>query len=810
MAGSGTETTESQSGDAHGFNVWIAVGLFVGWIVLGNIGPMFELAPGIRAWYPPAALLAAAVTWWGARALFPIILAASLSAILAPTSTEPLWRVLAVSAVLKGLYWLGAHVLHRAGFNARFARTADVSLFTSVFAVAAAGAAVVAVVSTRRDVGPAADNLLLVRSFWIGDVVAVLALAPAMLVAIEWLTSMRGRDVHLPPVSWSRRNIAQAVSIPLAIISAAALSPSLGFFSYALCFLPLGWIALTHGPRVAALANVLFVLGALFSVRDLGGTAPGSLEAQSFTALLVVTGLLIGSVADERERAFALLGESEERYRNLVELLPEPIVVHDRGRILFANGATAAVLGAASPEALHGMNLADLALPQARPLIEERMDLVQAGAAVPLMRYSIRKLDDTGTLEIESVSIPFAFQGRSTVLTVARDVTTRVRLEADLRQAQRMEAVGRLAGGVAHDFNNLLTVITSYSELILAGLPDDATLAKDVREIHHAADRAAALTRQLLSFSRRQVLQPQSVDVSEAVRDTEALLRRLISSEIKIVSRLDPAAGRILADRGQIEQVIVNLAVNARDAMPEGGTLTIETRRIDAVDEPATARCSKQTAHYSSIVFRDTGVGIDAETMRQIFDPFFTTKAVGRGTGLGLATVHGIIEQAGGTIVVDSHVGAGTTFRILLPSLPEGAPHPPHTNGVHPVESAIGRGRVLLVEDEESVRTILRRTLVEAGYDVLDAVDGLDALAILETSGASVDVVLSDVAMPRMDGRQMADHIRVRWPTLPVVMMSGFADPDLERGNPGITLLLLKPFSSQTLVAAIRDAMPIR
>ncbi|MEO5873330.1 MAG: response regulator [Gemmatimonadaceae bacterium] len=811
MAGPGTGTTGTYSGDSHEFNVWVAVGLLVGWIVLGNIGPLFELAPGVRAWYPPAALLAAAVTWWGARALVPIILAASLSAMLAPMGSEPLWRVLVASALLKIAYWAGARALERFGFDPSFSRTADVALFATAFAASAAVSAIVAVVAMRITLGqPAPDELLLMRSFWVGDIVAVLALAPAMLVVIAWLTSMRGTDVHLPPIDWNRRNVAQAISIPVAILGAAALSPSLGFFSYALCFLPLGWIALTHGPRVAALANVLFVLGALASVHDFTGTTPKSLEVQSFTALLVVTGLMFGSVADERARAFALLAESEERYRNLVELLPEPIIVHERGRVLFANGAAATMLGAASPAALNGENLADLALPQSRKLIDERMDVLESGRSVPLVRYTARRLDNAGIVEIESVSIPFPFQGRSTILTVGRDVTARVRLEDELRHAQRMEAVGRLAGGVAHDFNNLLTVITSYSELILAGLPEGTALEQDVREIHHAADRAAALTRQLLSFSRRQVLQTQPVDVSDAVRKTEGLLQRLISPEIQIVSHLDPAAGRVLADRGQIEQVIVNLAVNARDAMPEGGTLTIETHRVDAKNEPATARCSTQTTHYSSIVVRDTGVGIDSETLRQIFDPFFTTKAIGQGTGLGLATVHGIIEQAGGAVVVDTVLGQGTSFRVLLPTLTDSTENMPELRAIDATVSGTGRGRVLLVEDEDAVRQIILRTLVDAGYTVVEAVDGLDALGILETQASSLDVVLSDVAMPRMDGRQLADHIRVRWPSLPVVMMSGFANPDLVASNPGITLHLLKPFTTQTLVSAIHDALPVR
>jgi two-component system, cell cycle sensor histidine kinase and response regulator CckA len=809
MSGDGSAQNGTRNGDSRGFTVWIAVGLLVGWMLLGNVGPMFDLAPGVRAWYPPAALLAAALTYWGAPALAPVILAASVIAVASPSSPVPLWRILLVSALLKVIYWTGAKVLRRFGFDPGFSRTVDVALFASVFAATAAVAAFVAVIDLRSSIALSnPDILLLMRSFWIGDVVAVFSLAPAMLVVAPWLTPAGRKGRRLPTIRFTRRDIAQLVSIPVAIACAAALAPSLGFFSYALCFLPLGWIALTHGPRFAALANVLFVLGALYSVRDITGGAPKSLEVQAFTALLVLTGLMLGSVADERERAFGLLGQSEGRYRSLVELLPDPLVVHEEGRIVFANGAAARVIGAPSPDVLCGHKLVDLAAPQSKELMEERMQSLAAGKAVPLARHTLICLDGSGTVEVESVSIPFAYQGRAAALTVARDVTARVRLEEDLRQAQRMEAVGRLAGGVAHDFNNLLTVITSYSQLILAGLPAGAPLADDVREIRHAADRAAALTRQLLSFSRRQVLQPLPLDLSEAVQNTEALLRRLITSEIQIVSHLDPEAGLILADRGQLEQVIVNLAVNARDAMPDGGTLTIETRRVSSDDEPAAARCSKQTPYYALIVVRDTGSGIDDATRRQMFDPFFTTKEIGHGTGLGLATVHGIVEQAGGTIVVDSVLGSGTTFRIVLPSLEE------HAGSVAPAvavpDFAPGQGQVLLVEDEDAVRESIRRTLVDAGYGVIQAIDGLEALGVLEMRASDVDVILSDVAMPRMDGRQLADHIRVRWPSLPVVMMSGFADPDTVGADAGVTLMLLKPFTAETLTSAIRDSLPAR
>jgi two-component system cell cycle sensor histidine kinase/response regulator CckA len=337
--------------------------------------------------------------------------------------------------------------------------------------------------------------------------------------------------------------------------------------------------------------------------------------------------------------------------------------------VLFANGAAATVLGARDASALTGMMLADMAAPRSRGLIEERVRALGEGSDVPLVHHTMTRLDGSGLVDVESVSIPLSFQGRSAALTVARDVTARVRLEEELRHAQRMEAVGRLAGGVAHDFNNLLMVIISYSELLTAQLSHDERILRDVQEIRHAADRAAALTRQLLSFSRRQVLQPAPLEINEVVRGTEGLLRRLIGPEIEVVARMDPTAGMVFVDKGQLEQVIVNLVVNARDAMPDGGVLTVETQLTLAADAPAVARNATKAEHYAAIIVRDTGAGMDAATVRRIFDPFFTTKEMGRGTGLGLSTVHGIVEQSGGAVTVDSKVGVGSEFRILLPSI---------------------------------------------------------------------------------------------------------------------------------------------
>jgi PAS domain S-box-containing protein len=810
-------TTRSAPPDARApaWDARVGAGLFLVWFLLARAGPMLEVVPGVRAWYPPTALVAAACILWGGRALVPIVAASWVMVLASPASSQPIWRVLAMSIVLKAVYWGAARLLVARRFELTFSRPSDVARFGGVFVGAGAVAALLNALDVHGASGPwRPDALLLLRGFWIGDVAAVIALTPAMLVAADWIARAAGAPAEAAlarlRAAASLRHALQIASIPATLLVAAALAPKVGFVSFALCFLPLGWIALSHGAWAAALANVVLTVGTVWLVHGSSAVASRGLEIQAFVGMLALTGLLVGSVADERERAFAMLGESEERYRRLVELLPDPLLVHADGRVIFANSAAAQVLGVATGAELAGVSLAALATPRSRTSVEDRMRALDGGDAVPLMHHTMHRLDGAGTVEVESVSIPFAYQGQAAALTVARDVTTRVRLEEELRHAQRMEAVGRLAGGVAHDFNNLLTVIISYSELILAQAGSDVALASDVAEIRHAADRAAALTKQLLSFSRRQVLQPTALDVNGVVQGAEALLRRLIGPEIEIVSRIDPAAGHVFADKGQLEQVMMNLVVNARDAMPDGGVLTVETGLVSAADAPAAARAASSAAYFAVITVRDTGKGMDADTMRRIFDPFFTTKEVGRGTGLGLATVHGIIEQSGGAVAVESMPGVGSEFRIVLPALAHESVFSAPKPAVAPARAAPPRGigRILLVEDDDAVRAGVRRMLGASGYEVMEAADGAIALATLQDSGGAVQVLLSDIAMPSVDGRQLAREVRARWPDLPIILMSGFADPDaLDRDLPGVALLQ-KPLEAATLLAAIQRAVP--
>ncbi len=394
--------------------------------------------------------------------------------------------------------------------------------------------------------------------------------------------------------------------------------------------------------------------------------------------------------------------------------------------------------------------------------------------------------------------------GKRFMHTAGRDVTERKRLEAQLVQAQKMEAVGRLAGGVAHDFNNLLTVIQGYAELLGASLANDAGRSESVGEIARAAERAAALTQQLLAFSRRQVLETRVLDLGAIVADTEKMLRRLIGEDIEVVVVRPATLGRVKADPGQVEQVLLNLAVNSRDAMPGGGRLTLELANVN-LDTPFTSsHDSIPPGRYVVILVRDTGSGMDAETLGHLFEPFFTTKEKGKGTGLGLATIFGIIKQSGGYVDVASAPGTGTDVRVYFPRSDARA-----TSGVRPrASSRPGSETILVVEDESAVRNLVRAVLERKGYAVLAAEDGPAALEIVDKHSGVIHVLLTDVVMPGMNGRDLAARVRARRPTIKVVFMSGYtADVPADFGTEGGPVFLPKPFTEQNLTAKLREVL---
>jgi len=389
------------------------------------------------------------------------------------------------------------------------------------------------------------------------------------------------------------------------------------------------------------------------------------------------------------------------------------------------------------------------------------------------------------------------------------DITERKQLEDQLRQSQKMEVVGRLAGGIAHDFNNLLTVITGYSKLLLQrDLDDHDPRRKYVVEIDKAGERAAALTHQLLAFSRKQVLQPEVLDLNVVIAEMDKMLQRLIGEDINLVTVPGKGLGWVKADPGQMEQVIVNLAVNARDAMPLGGKLTIETANVELDERYAHQRAEVTSGPYVMLAVSDTGMGIDEETLSHIFEPFFTTKEQGKGTGLGLATAYGIVKQSGGHLWVYSEVGRGTMFKVYLPRIGEvveaAAP------GSSRIALSQGSETILLVEDEAGVRALILEVLTERGYTVLEACNGDEALRLCEQRSSPIHLLLTDVVMPGgMNGRELAEQLTSLHPELKVLYMSGYTDEAiihhgvLDRG----TIFLQKPFTPDALERKAREVL---
>jgi two-component system cell cycle sensor histidine kinase/response regulator CckA len=390
--------------------------------------------------------------------------------------------------------------------------------------------------------------------------------------------------------------------------------------------------------------------------------------------------------------------------------------------------------------------------------------------------------------------------------TIMRDLTERKKLEEQFRQAQKMEAVGQLAGGVAHDFNNLLTIISGYSEILLSTLGESDPVRKSVTAISEAGERAAALTRQLLAFSRKTVLEPKVLDLNAAVRETEKLLRRLIGEDILLTTVLDPAIKQVKVDPGQLGQVLMNLAVNARDAMPKGGKLTVETCNVDLDEDYARFHSEVRPGQYVKLTVTDTGSGMSPEVKAHIFEPFFTTKGAGKGTGLGLAVVHGIVKQSGGHLEVYSEPGIGTTFKVFLPAA-EGKVSAP--KGLNAGDAGRGKEIVLLVEDEDGVRGLGLLGLQTNGYTALAAGDAKEALRLVEQQQGRIDLLVTDVVMPGISGPALAEALKLRIPHLKVLFCSGYTDDAVVRHGlvQEKVAFLQKPYSPLTLARKVRQVL---
>jgi two-component system cell cycle sensor histidine kinase/response regulator CckA len=510
---------------------------------------------------------------------------------------------------------------------------------------------------------------------------------------------------------------------------------------------------------------------------------------------------------NERRRAQEAVLASEAKYRTLFEGVPVGVYRSTPdGKVLEANPALAQMLGYENASGTLAINTDDVYVdPEGRKKWQARMD---ESGLVRDFETQARRRD--GTLIWLRDSARVVRDAQSNVLYyegILEDITERKQLEEQLRQSQKMEAVGRLAGGVAHDFNNLLTIISGYSDLLLDTLPGQERSRAHVEEIRKAGTRAATLTRQLLAFSRSQVLAPQVLDLNAVVTNVDKMLRRLIGEDVDLVAILGEKLGSVRADPGQIEQVIMNLAVNARDAMPQGGKLTIETSNASLDAAYARTHATVVPGEYVMLAVSDTGIGMDAHTQAHIFEPFFTTKEKGKGTGLGLATVYGIIKQSGGYIWVYSEPGMGATFKIYLPRVEKSSPE---AGGGKAAESpAKGHETILLVEDEPALRAMVRSVLESKGYKVLEARHGEDALVVTELHRGPIDLLLTDVVMPGMSGRELAEHLVSANPKTKVLYMSGYTDDAIvHHGVLGSDMAFLqKPFSPDSVVRKVREVL---
>lgn len=510
----------------------------------------------------------------------------------------------------------------------------------------------------------------------------------------------------------------------------------------------------------------------------------------------------------ERKQAEAELMESQERFNavahSTLDLISETT---PDGRFIYVSPNHHAILGY-KPEKLLEKNIFDILHPEEHSLLTTEInEAVKKNSSYHIVcRF---KHKSGKWRHFECVGKPYkTSNGEIRRVSVSRDITERLILEEQLRQSQKMEAIGRLAGGIAHDFNNILTVIIGHSELLLNVLPSTSPLYTSTDEIKKAGDRAISLVRQLLAFSRKQILEPKVININMVIANLEKMLKRLIGEDILLETILSQSINAIKADPGQIEQVLINLAVNARDAMPSGGKLTIETSAVDLTKDSTKLYDLIPSGSYILITIKDTGLGMDQETLSHLFEPFFTTKEQGKGTGLGLSTVYGIIKQSGGYIFADSEPKKGTTFKLYFPEI-DGEPEDINIEHFNAIEPSKGEETILIIEDEDGVRSLITEILQRQGYNVLQVPDGSQAIELSKLYPGQIDLILTDVVVPGISGREAIKHIMPMQPNAKILYMSGYSDDAIK--HHGViepeTSFIQKPFTRTMLVQKIIDVL---
>lgn len=510
----------------------------------------------------------------------------------------------------------------------------------------------------------------------------------------------------------------------------------------------------------------------------------------------------------ELKRAKAVAQHLEGRFDDLLDSTTDILFTMDlNGSFTSLNKAAEQVMGWPRSEALQ-KNIKQLVAPEHADMCGRMMERILKEESLPHFEVAMLRNDGRRVFLEANVRLIRSNGRKEGIQGIARDVTERRNLENQLRQAQKLEAVGRLSGGLAHDFNNMLCVISGHTEILSERMELTDIANRSLMQIKKATDSAAALTRQLLAFSRKQIFYPRTMNLNGIVLETEKLLERLIGEHIEFFTSLDPALGQVRIDPVQIEQVLVNLVLNARDAMAHGGKLTIETSNVSFEESQKSKRSIIPSGKYALLAVTDNGCGMDHETQSRLFEPFYTTKELGKGTGLGLATVYGIVKQSGGFIWVYSELGRGTTVKVYLP-LVDGIAEPHVPSKPRAIEVLRGTETILLVEDAEQLRVLAREFLQHAGYKVLEAAKGIDALQIARDFGGPIHLLLTDVVMPGIGGKDLADKLAALQPKMKVLFMSGYPNDAITQSGAivGGAALLEKPFSRELLWLKVRHVL---
>ena len=764
--------------------------------VAGRLGfTASAIHPVVSSAWPPSGIALAALLLFGMRLWPGVALGAffvNFSAGIAPLGALGIAVGNTLEAVVATLL-----VTSFAGLRPTLERRREVFAIAAAAAIAPTVSATIGVFVLSMLSGGSAFPLGTAWLAWAsGDAIGILLVTPLILT---WSPGFQRRS----PVS---RAVEAGVLSTLLVVASLVLFEAEVSYVYTI-FPVVIWAALRFGPRGAALATfVAATIAIAFTVQGVGpfttSTAVNNLfRIQTFIAVLAVTALILAAVIAERRAAEAALERSRRAHRDIVHYASVGVYQTDPdGKILLANPALAGILGYDRAEELIDRNLADVYWDRS-----ERAALVaqfeplggdEFGVEVQWKRHDGSPIwVDLHARSVRDVD------GRTAYYEgFVYDLTGRKQLEQQFHQAQKMEAIGRLAGGVAHDFNNLLTVISSSTDFVLGDPSLPAEHREDLTEVRKATDRATALTRQLLAFGRTQVLRPTTINLNDRLADVLPMLKRLFETTIDIIVEPAPDLWAVRADAGQIEQVLLNLALNARDAMPEGGTLTFVSENV--VVEPEHSGAGRQytmrPGEYALLRVCDSGVGMDEDTQRKIFEPFFTTKDQGKGTGLGLATAYGIVKQSGGYIQVRSVLGGGAEFLIYLPRT-DAAPD----KIVAPQERSGKRtsGTILVVDDEAGVRQVLQRMLIAEGYSVIVAGSGAEALELFAPQKDKVDLLITDIVMPKMTGQALAKKCTAMRSNLKVLYLSGYTRDSLlsQRTFDEGTEFIEKPFTRRTI-----------